>query len=67
MSKISAQASLDMVDQVVTEIEPIDLSRTPSESTFTRHTKVIHSIIKEIFLGIIALLQLYLTFKLSLK
>ena len=65
MSKISAQASMDMVDQVVADIEPIDLTRTPSESTFTRHTKVIHSLIKEFILGIIAILQLYLSFKLT--
>ena len=65
MSKISAQPSMDLVDQVVTEIDPIDLTRTPSESTFTRHSKVIHSIIKEIILGIIAILQLYLTFRLT--
>ena len=65
MSKISAQASMDIVDHVVADIEPIDLTRTPSESTFTRHTKVIHSIIKEVILGVIAVLQLYLTFRLS--
>ena len=62
MSKISAQPSTDFVEQVVTEHE---LSRTPSESTFTRHTKSIHAIIKEIILGLICVLQLYLTLKLS--
>ena len=62
MSKISAQPSADFVEPVITEPE---LSRTPSESTFTRHTKSVHAIIKEIIMGIICVLQIYLAFKLT--
>ena len=64
MSKISAQPSIDQVVEVISEVDN-ELQRTPSESTFTRHTKSVHAIIKEIMLGLIMLLQLYLTFKLS--
>ena len=59
---ISSQVS---VENVVTEFETNEISRTPSESTFTRHTKSIHAIIKEVILGFICILQLYLTLKLS--
>ena len=63
-AKISAQPSLE---QVIEKFEEDDneLQRTPSESTFTRHTKSVHAIIKEVILGVICILQLYLTLKLS--
>ena len=63
MSKISAQPSGDFIESVVTE--PVELPRTPSESTFTRHTKSVHAIIKEVIMGIIYVLQIYVAFKLT--
>ena len=57
-SKITPQPSIEQV-----EIETFN--RSQSESTFTRHTKSIHAIIKEVMLGLICMLQLYLTLKLS--
>ncbi len=65
MSKISAQPSIDLATQTISEVEDPPLSRTPSESTFTRHTRSINSIIKEVLLGILCILQFYLTYKLS--
>ena len=57
-SKITPQPSVDQVD--------LDgFNRSQSESTFTRRTKSIHAIIKEVILGLICMLQLYLTLKLS--
>ena len=64
MSKISAQPSVDQVVEVISEVDN-ELQRTPSESTFTRHTKSVHAIIKEVILGLIMILQLYLTLKIS--
>lgn len=64
MSKISAQQSIDNVVEVISEVDN-ELARTPSESTFTRHTKSVHAIIKEVILALIMILQFYLTFKLS--
>ena len=70
MAKISAQASIDTLQKEIEsmatqDIEAPDMSRTPSESTFTRHTRSVNAIIKEVLLGIMCVLQLYMTFKLS--
>ena len=70
MAKISAQTSLDALQKEIEslqtpDVEAPDMSRTPSESTFTRHTRSVNAIIKEVLLGIMCLLQLYMTFKLS--
>lgn len=54
-------------DPSVCNIETVEMPQSASESTFTRHSKSIHAIIKEIMLGIITMLQLYLTFKISLQ
>lgn len=43
--------------------EHLQLSRTSSESTFTRRTNKIHSIIKEILMGIICILQMWMLLK----
>ena len=61
MSKITSQNSSDFVG----EIDNVDMGRTQSESSFTRHTRSIHTIIKEVILGIICLFQLYLTIKIT--
>lgn len=45
------------------EPEELVLSRTNSESTFTRHSKRVHAIIKEILIGIICMLQIYMIIK----
>ena len=64
MSVITKQNSMD-IEKQIEQIEEIELQRTPSESTFTRRTNSVHAIIKELILGIICILQLYTTIKLS--
>ena len=49
----------------VDSISNLDLTRTETQSTFTRHTNTIRKLVKEIMLGVITILQLYLTIKLS--
>ena len=61
---ITAQRSMKLAQNAIDDAED-NLARTPSESTFTRHTKSIHAVIKEIILGFICVLQLYLTIKLT--
>ena len=61
MTGITQQTSKDLAEA----IESIELQRTQSESTFTKHTNKVHAIIKEVILGVIAILQIYLTLKLT--
>ena len=59
MANITPQKSLEEM------VEEIEMQRTQSESTFTKHTKSINAIIKEVLLGLILIIQLYQTYKLS--
>lgn len=56
MANISAQMSnaLDQLEKT-TNVDPenVELERTSSVSTFTRHTTKIHAIIKEVIMGLI--------------
>ena len=70
---ISAQPSVTFAEHALETAAQDDedtenrmqLDRTQSVSTFTRHTNSIKSIIKQIILGIIVILQMYTTIKIS--
>lgn len=75
--KISAQPSKDLVDFVKDSIEDRrddlgerrqsceELRMSTSASTFTRHTRSIRSIIKDIILGIITIMEVYVLIRIS--
>lgn len=67
---ISAQQSTDL-HKIIEELDSSAsrerdlMQRTPSESTFTRHSNKIHAIIKEILMVIMCILQTYMLMKLN--